>query len=223
MLSVVEAFTTTVEACLIALAFGYVGSMPLAGPIAVMQLARGARGQLAEALRLGLGAALAEAIYAGVAFWGYTTLLARHPLLLPVSHGVTAVVLIGLGIRFALWKPTERKDRREHKAGTVLLGFTVSAANPTLLVTWGAAVALLYSKGMSRMPAVAAVPFGAFAGLGVAAWSATLVAIFRRYGGKLPRAAITWVVRALGITLVGLGGWSGVQLVEWLRDGRISS
>jgi threonine/homoserine/homoserine lactone efflux protein len=220
----VEPIVATVEACLVALVFGYVGSMPLAGPIAVMELSRGARGHFSEALRLGLGAALAEAVYAGVAFWGYTTLLARHPLLLPLSHGITAVVLVGLGLRFAFWKPAARRDRRERKAGTVLLGFTVSAANPTLLVTWGAAVAFLYSKGFGRMPAVAAsVPFGVCAGLGVAGWSATLVAIFRKYRGILPRAAITWVVRTLGIALVGLGGWSGVQLAEWLREGGISS
>ncbi len=107
----------TAAACLIALAFGYLGSMPLTGPIAVMEVSRAARRQFSEALRIGLGAALAEAMYAGVAFLGYTTLLARHPMLLPVSHGVTAVVLTVLGIRFAVWKPTKDKGEREHKAG----------------------------------------------------------------------------------------------------------
>jgi threonine/homoserine/homoserine lactone efflux protein len=209
---------STVAASLVALVFGYVGSMPLAGPIAVMQLSRGARGRFSEALHLGLGAAVAEAIYAGVAFWGYTTLLARHPLLVPISHGVTAAVLVVLGVRFAFWrKRGDRKDERERNAGTVLLGFSVSAANPTLLVTWGAVVAFLYSKDLGSPPAVAALPFGCGAGAGVALWSATLAAILRRYEGKVPSKALTWVVRTLGAALAGLGAWSGVQLALWFH------
>jgi threonine/homoserine/homoserine lactone efflux protein len=210
----------TVAACLIALAFGYFGSMPLAGPVAVIVVSRAARGHFGEALRVGLGAAIAEAVYAGVAFWGYTTLLARQPLLLPLSHGVTAVVLVVLGVHFAVWRPKDERDRREHKAGTVLLGFTVSAVNPTLLVTWGAAVAFLYSKGLTGMPAIAAAPFGACAGLGVAAWMATLVAVLRKYEGRLPRRLLTWTVRVLGAALVFLGVWSGVQLGGWLGRSR---
>jgi threonine/homoserine/homoserine lactone efflux protein len=209
----------TVAACLIALGFGYVGSMPLAGPIAVMVVSRAARALFGDALRVGLGAAIAEGIYAGVAFWGYTTLLSRHPLVLPLSHGVSALVLVVLGIRFAVWRPRDEKDRRAHKAGTVLVGFSVSAMNPTLLVTWGAAVAFLYSKGLSGMPALVALPFGACAALGVAAWAATLVAILRKYEGKLPRGVLTWTVRLLGMALVGLGSWSGVQLAGWLNHG----
>jgi threonine/homoserine/homoserine lactone efflux protein len=212
----VNPLLATVAACLVALLFGYVGSMPLAGPIAVLQLSRGARGRFSEALRIGLGAAVAEGAYAGVAFWGYTTLLARHPLLLPISHGVTAAVLVGLGARFGFWRPSDKKDERERKAGTVLLGFTVSAANPTLLVTWGAVVAFLYSKELGWMPPAAAVPFGLAAGGGVSGWSATLVAILRKYEGKLPRKALAWGVRTLGVALAALGTWSGVQLALWL-------
>jgi threonine/homoserine/homoserine lactone efflux protein len=206
----------TVAASLVALVFGYIGSIPLAGPIAVMQLSRGARGRFSEALRIGLGAAVAEAIYAGAAFWGYTTLLGHHPLVLPISHGVTAAVLVVLGVRFAFWTPCDKKDERERRAGTVLLGFAVSAMNPTLLVTWGAVVAFLYSEKLGHMPAVAALPFGLCSGSGVALWSATLVAVLRRYEGKVPRKALKWAVRTLGIALAAIGTWSGVQLALWL-------
>lgn len=214
----VNPVVATVAACLIALAFGYVGSVPLAGPIAVMQLSRGARGKFSEALHLGLGAAVAEGIYAGVAFWGYTTLLSRHRLLEPISHAITAAVLIVLGARFALWKKgDDKKDERERKAGTVLLGFTVSAANPTLLVTWGAIVAFLYSEKLGSLPAVGAIPFGIGAAGGVALWSATLTAILRKYEGKVPSKALTWAVRMLGVALAGVGTWSGVQLALWFH------
>ena len=55
--------------CLVALIFGFMGSIPLAGPIAIMAVARASRGKYSEAMRIGLGAAAAEGIYAGLAFW----------------------------------------------------------------------------------------------------------------------------------------------------------
>jgi threonine/homoserine/homoserine lactone efflux protein len=206
-----------VAACLIALAFGFFGSMPLAGPISVMVVSRAARRRFDEAWHVALGAAAAEAFYAGFAFWGYTTLFARHPLLAPVSQAVSAVVLLVVGAGFAVWSPKDKSDVRENRAGTVLLGLTVSALNPTLLVTWTAAVAFVYSKGLRGIPSFAAVPFGACAGAGVAAWNFVLVRLLRKYEGKAPRAVVTWAVRLLGFVLVGLGLWSGAQLYEWLR------
>jgi threonine/homoserine/homoserine lactone efflux protein len=212
-----------VAVCAIALAFGFFGSMPLAGPIAIMVVSRAAQKKYGEGLRIGLGAAAAEGIYAGVAFFGFTTLLARHPIVVPVSHAVTALVLVALGIRFAVWKPkNEPHDDNERRAGTVFVGFSLSALNPTLLVTWSAAVAFLYSKGLGNSSAVAAVPFGACAAVGVGGWFAILTSVLRRFEGKLPEHVFTWTIRVLGGVLVGLGVWSGVQFVQWLHGDRRS-
>ena len=129
---------------LVALAFGFFGSMPLAGPIAVLTVSRAAHDRFDEALRIAAGASIAEGIYAGVAFWGFTTFLARTPLIVPISHGATAIVLTAVGARFVFWRMSEARDAHESRAGTLLLGFTVSMLNPTLLLTWSAAVAFLY-------------------------------------------------------------------------------
>jgi threonine/homoserine/homoserine lactone efflux protein len=208
-----------VVSCVVALVFGYVGSIPLAGPIAVLMLSRAAQRRFGEALRIGLGAALAEGIYAGVAFWGFATFLAHDRLIVPISRAATGVVLIGIGTWFVFWRPAEMApDVRERTAGTVVLGFSVAALNPTLLVTWSAAVAFLYSKGLDGQASLVAVPFGACAAAGVALWIACLVALLERYGGRLPHGALTWVVRVMGLGLVGLGVWSCVQFVEWSRS-----
>jgi threonine/homoserine/homoserine lactone efflux protein len=208
--------------CAIALAFGFFGSMPLAGPIAIMTVSRAAQKKFSEALHVALGAAAAEGIYAGLAFWGFTTFLARHPVVVPVSHGVTAVVLAALGVRFAFWKLEEPEEdpRGKVRAGTALVGFSISMLNPTLLVTWTAAVAFLYSKGLHDTSATAAIPFGACAAAGVGGWFFMLVRLVRRYHGHLPGALLTWTIRVLGLTLVCLGVWSGVQLATWLGGDR---
>jgi threonine/homoserine/homoserine lactone efflux protein len=200
--------------CVVALLFGFVGSMPLAGPIAIMSVARASRGKYSEALRVGLGAAVAEGIYASLAFWGFTTFLASHAMVVPVSRAVTAIVLAAIGVRFVFWKPSKEKDVRENKAGTALLGFSVSAINPTLLLTWSAAVAALYSHGLGEAPAIYAIPFGLCAASGIAAWFITLGALFKKYGGKLPQATLTWIIRSMGLVLVVLALWSAVKLVR---------
>jgi threonine/homoserine/homoserine lactone efflux protein len=212
--------------CASAFVFGFVGSMPLAGPIAIMLLSRAAGRRFGEALRIGLGASVAEGLYAGTAFWGFTALLGGNPLLVPLSRGATAVVLVGLGARFVFWRPKEAGDLRESKAGTVLLGFTVSALNPTLLFTWSAATAFLNSRHIESVGVLLqrdAIPFGLCAGAGIACWFVVLVALLRRYHGQLPRNALAWTVRILGVALVALGIWSGVRLATWFLATRRTS
>jgi len=203
--------------CAVALAFAFVGSMPLAGPIAVLTLSRAATRRFDEALRIGLGAAVAEAVYAGIAFWGFATFLARRPLLVPISQGATGVLLIALGTSFLWWRPAKEADPRgNNKAGTALLGFSISALNPTLLLTWTAAVAFLYARGAERHSAIFAIPFGVSAGLGVAAWFGCLVKLLRTFGSKLPLSAFRWVIRTMGVALVAIGIASTVRLVRWI-------
>src|SRR5271163_2627129 len=110
---------------LVALVFAFVGSLPLAGPIALLVVSNGASGRDKEALRIALGAAVAEGIYAFLAFWGFATFLARYALVLPISHGVAAVILCGLGARFLFFKLKEEtvKPGEEPKPGRFWLGF----------------------------------------------------------------------------------------------------
>ncbi|WP_257462216.1 LysE family translocator [Archangium lipolyticum] len=204
---------------LMAFAFGFIGSIPLTGPIAVLVFSLGVRKRYGVAVRVGLGAALAEALYATVAFWGFTTFLADRPVILPISHGVSAAVLALLGVYFFRWKPEAEEEvapsSRWHVTG-FLLGFTLSALNPTLLATWSAAVAFLYSRQLFTFSEVLALPFGAAAGAGVACWELLFVWLLRRYEDQLPRSALSWVVRAMGLLLLAAAFLAGRDLVREL-------
>jgi threonine/homoserine/homoserine lactone efflux protein len=206
--------------CVMALVFGFVGSMPLAGPIAILVISRATQTRFGEALRIGLGAAVAEGLYAGLSFWGFTTFLGRHAVVVPISHGVTAVVLGALGVRFMFWKADSAPKEPKSGAGTLFFGFSISAINPTLLLTWSAAVAFLASYGLKGASPLFAVPFGLSAGAGIAAWFALLVGLLRKYQGKVPDRALTWTVRGLGAVLAGLGVVSGARLVRWIAEHR---
>jgi threonine/homoserine/homoserine lactone efflux protein len=201
---------------IVAFTFGFVGSMPVAGPISVMVVARAASGRAREAMSIGVGAAIAEGLYALLAFWGFATFLARHQAVLPLSHAVSAVVLLVVGVRFILWHEHQDNAAPARAGGPFLVGFTVSALNPTLLATWGVATTFLYSKRWFDMSAGMAVPFGAAAAAGVGCWNALVVWGLDRYKHKFPRHAIAWFVRGMGVVLVVLAVWSGIELVRYV-------
>ncbi len=201
----------------LAFVFAFVGSLPLAGPIALLVVSNGVRGRYREAFEIAVGAAVAEGVYAFLAFWGFATLLARYELVLPISHGVTAVLLLGLGVRFVFFT-VRAEPAGEDKPGRFWVGFSISALNPTLLVTWSAVTTFVFSKGPVVFEPVLAVPFGVFAAGGVAVWGAVTVGLLRRYRSQLPERVLTWVVRAMGLVLVGAAVWSGIELVRHLHD-----
>ncbi len=200
-----------VVASVAAFVIAFVGSMPLAGPISVIVVSRAAQHQGRAALTLAVGAAAAEGIYASVALWGFSTFLAHHPLATPISHAVSALVLLAIGIHFTTWKyrPAEKGDQ---KPG-LLVGFAVSALNPTLLLTWSVVVATLDARGLDLTPSLA-LPFGVCAAAGIVAWNATLVALLARFAGKVPTRGVTRLVRGMGVLLVVVSGWTAVGVVR---------
>jgi threonine/homoserine/homoserine lactone efflux protein len=208
-----------VAVSLVAFVFAFVGSLPLAGPIALLVVSNGASGRYKEALRIALGAAVAEGIYAFLAFWGFATFLARYALILPISHGVTAVILCGLGARFLFFKQKKEEEAKagdEAKPGRFWVGFSVAGLNPTLLATWGAVTTFLYARQLVHFTGLLAIPFGVFAAAGIATWGLSVVLLLKRFKNNLPRPVLTWIVRSMGVVLIGIGLWSGVELVQYL-------
>jgi threonine/homoserine/homoserine lactone efflux protein len=200
---------------IVAFVVGFFGSLPLAGPIALLVVSNGASGHYREALRIAFGAAVAEGIYAFLAFWGFATFLTRYSWVLPLSQGVTAIVLCVLGARFLFFfklKDEEAKPGEEPKPGRFWVGFSISALNPTLLATWGAVTTFLYARQLVHFTGLLAIPFGVFAAVGIAAWGLLMVALLKRFRRRLPLAALGWLVRSMGAVLIGVGVWSGVEL-----------
>jgi threonine/homoserine/homoserine lactone efflux protein len=205
---------------IVAFVLGFLGSMPLAGPIAVMVVSRSAEKRYREARHLAYGAAVAEGFYALLAFWGFATFLARHAAILPFSHALTAAVLLGVGIHFVRWKGAcENCDEDEERKSPFVLGISLAALNPTILLTWSVVTTALYSRQLVRMTGLMAVPFGLAAGAGVAAWFVLLVALLKRFANTFPKRAVTWTVRGMGMLLIAVAVWSGVDLARHVIGG----
>ncbi|OGQ77431.1 MAG: hypothetical protein A2289_16850 [Deltaproteobacteria bacterium RIFOXYA12_FULL_58_15] len=195
----------------IGFAFGFVGSMPVAGPIAVLVFARGLENRFVSGIWIAVGGAVAEGIYAGLAFWGFTELLARFPILLPICRITAAVVLTILGIVFvrrrSLHESKEVTPPSDRWTGSFALGFTITALNPTLIATWSAAATTLVATGTLALDRTTAVPFGLAAAVGIVAWFCVLLFLVHQFRGRFSIQTLDKIVRAMGILLLVIAAW----------------
>ncbi|MDW8248932.1 MAG: LysE family transporter, partial [Myxococcales bacterium] len=147
---------------------GYLGTIPAAGPLAVLVAAAAVEGRTRRLLALAAGGATAEGLWAAAAAGGLGWVITAHPVLERGMRAVGIVLAMSLGVVLLVlrvpvssWKPSE-----ERSASAVLLGFLLVAGNPSFLGSW------LLSCGALRahpVTAWAATPAGApWLGLGAA-------------------------------------------------------
>lgn len=197
-------------AALLGFIFGFVGSMPVAGPVAVLVFGRGIEDRSRSGLYLASGAALAESVYAYLAFWGFSAFLTRYRWIEPTSMIAAAVILCGLGLRFLLKRPpSERalqpRDPRVGNKRSFVLGFTVTALNPALIATWTAAVTTVFSLQVVDFEESGALPFSIGACTGIVTWFATLLYLLRRFRSRLSPKLRDRLLRVMGVILLVLG------------------
>lgn len=211
---------------IIALVLGFVlaflGSIPIAGPIAVIVLSKGLEHRNRAAMFIAIGAAVAEAIYAFLAFWGFSTVLSSYPKLVPATRLVGCLILIGLGIYLAVRTPKSKEaQQQKDKKGVVgvrniLLGFSMTVVNPTLLVTWTAAVGAAHSSGILNMQPHNALPFAIGVCGGIIAWFALMLAMLAKFRDKMKPEKMQVIIKAIGVVLIVLGSAFAIRVLwKW--------
>ncbi|ETV86277.1 hypothetical protein, variant [Aphanomyces astaci] len=176
--------------------FGFVGSIPIAGPTSAMVLKMGIQGQYWDAQTVALGGAVAEATYAGVAYWGFGSFLVGVGWLLPVSKILGACMLLVVGVVFLrlevqpqIESDTNSPSKRPFGASTaraifvkhLLLGFTMSGFNPALLATYTGALASVYHTGYLQFTLGLAVLFSIGVACGISTWFYVLLTLLKTY------------------------------------------
>lgn len=199
-----------VLAAVLGFVFGWVGSIPVAGPISALVVTRGLEGRFSSGVWIAVGGGVVEALYALLAFWGFSTYLAAYPILVPISRGAGAVVLIALGVVFLTKRDTEPRDvpeGRDAPVASFALGAWICAINPTLVATWTGVVTVLHGSGLVELRGAMAWPFAVGCALGIAGWFVTLLALIRRYRERFSEAVLRRVMRGVGGLLVIGGLW----------------
>jgi threonine/homoserine/homoserine lactone efflux protein len=192
------------------LGLGFFGSIPVAGPASILVLKNALEKGNRQGIDIAAGAALGEAVYAFVAFWGLTTVLERFPVLVPASKITGAVLVMIVGIYLVVRRVSSKDmhaanlaDRQEHRW---LRGFLSAVLNPTLLATWTTVVTGLHAASLVEPSPRGALPFALGVGIGIVAWFAFLIqVVVRRFRERLQPQSIARIVRGFGWAMIGIG------------------
>ncbi|KAL0586987.1 hypothetical protein ABG067_003327 [Albugo candida] len=222
----------TVAPYLFGYIFGFLGSIPIAGPTSAMVFRLGIQGKYRSGLAIASGGAIAEAVYAGIAFWGFGSFLDGASFLLPISKVFGAFAFSGMGIYFIRldFKPPNEPELRDsqHKKlqrardevlKSVLMGFTISGINPALLATYTAAIASIYSTGMLTFNFRLAVVFSVGVSCGIFSWFYVLLALLKKYKKRLKNKTIGIFMRGMGYFLLVMGFLCAKSAIEYFIVG----
>lgn len=197
---------------------GFLGSMPIAGPVAVLVLERGLIRKGREGLGVAIGAAAAESVYAFLAFWGLGTVLYSSPMLLRASRLVGAGLMITLGIYLANRKSTPPAQATAsaspspgRKRTGFLLGLSVTTLNPTIIVSWTMVSATVHSTGLVSPGPISAVIFALSVGVGIVLWFATMLHLLHRFQSGLRPQTVDRVLNVTGWLVVAIGVGLGIR------------
>jgi len=186
-----------------ALGIGLLLAVPV-GPIGLLCLRRSLTLGMTAGMAVGLGAATADGIYAGIAAFA---LGAAAPFIADAAWlgvaGGAALIAIGLkdiAHRDTVAMPPTLRAHMGVYAGSVLLTLT----NPATVLTFAAIIV-----GLGLVPDLASrldgLVFVAGLFLGSTAWWVILSGIGGKLGYRLPPGAIRWTRRIAGVVFVGFG------------------
>jgi threonine/homoserine/homoserine lactone efflux protein len=181
--------------------------MPVAGPTAALVFARALERRAREAWLIALGSAVPEGLYACLACWGVAAALGRFPALVGASRLAGGIVLGAVGI-WLLARASTLGGSVKGDPGTdrgIFIGLAMTLVNPTLLLTWTAAVSALHSVGLLPVDTRSALPFALGVAAGVSAWFAVMIRLVAVVRERVRGPMFAGILRSVGALFVVAG------------------
>jgi threonine/homoserine/homoserine lactone efflux protein len=195
---------------LVGYAFGWFGSMPVAGAVAYFVCHRGFIGRSGHGLALAAGAALIETGWCLAVLLGVGELADRWPAAASVARSLGGILLIVLGVVFfvrrraAMLRITPGDvELRPRLRDEFRLGATLVAFNPAIPFNWLALIAIAISLGFD--PDRAPVLFALGVGAGIVSWFALLLRLISAWREKLHVGMLARIQQGFAVLLVAAG------------------
>ena len=198
---------------------GFIGSMPVAGPTSLLVFHRGILARYRDGWAIGLGAGLVEGVYCAIAVHTFSTLRDSLTFFTPVANVVSILLLLILGFYFILSRQrtpeicVEQEPSRGTWGRQFCTGLSIAAFNPTLLLTWSAAVVMLFPIINLTLHGYEGFAFAASVAIGIVAWFTILLALLRRFNSPFPSSALQIVIRSIGLGLILISMVSAGRLI----------
>lgn len=182
--------------------FSFVATLPVTGPATALIADAALRGERGRAFAIGVGAAAAESVWAGLALLGGGAVYSSSTAARMAAELVAGVVLVVAAV--LLWRsPQNPADTPRPPGGrSLLVGLSATGLNPTLFITWTTIGTTLLGMG-----AAVATPTGALAlaaGVFLGAAAGVVVLALARAGRRLGAGGVIWMSRAVSALLFAL-------------------
>lgn len=202
------------------LGFGiaFIGSVPIAGPLAALIVRRATHGDYRNGLFIAFGGAIAEGLIAllvGLLFPLFGSFVDN---VVSIARGLGAVVLLGAGILLFARPNTGESVVPKRRRVSFLVGAAAAGLNPTIVATWLLVITTLY--GMNLLVArVATAPLFALGVVaGVVAWFAILLVVGERLMHVITDSRRILLMRVLGLAMIVASLYLAVRLFEGDRE-----
>jgi threonine/homoserine/homoserine lactone efflux protein len=175
------------------------------GPISLLTIRRTLAHGRAYGLASGLGVALADATYGGIAAFGLTAITAVLVGARSILAFVGGAFLIWLAVRTILAPPTMHEaEVRERPGlpGAFLSIYGLTMTNPMTILSFAGIFAGLGLSGRGVTEA-ALLTLGVFLGSG--AWWVVLTAVIGLTRSRVTPAVLVWINRLSGVVLLAFG------------------
>lgn len=188
----------------IGFAIGVVTCIPIGvANVAVIDAAY--RHDLARAIMVGLGAAIADSLYASLGIFGVGPFVESYPDVPFILYGVSGAALFVYGVITVRSQPTALAvdpdaptlSRKHHLRDGFLVGLATTLLNPSAAVTWVVIVGS-YATGIDRLQSTAWV-IGILVGTFV--WF-VVVAYLAGHGKRLLSGKAFWMTRIAGVFVI---------------------
>jgi threonine/homoserine/homoserine lactone efflux protein len=175
------------------------------GPISLLTIRRTLAHGRAYGLASGLGVALADATYGGVAAFGLTAITAVLVGARSILAFIGGAFLIWLAIRIILAPPTTHEAEVRERPGLVgafLSIYGLTMTNPMTILSFAGIFAGLGLSGRGA-PEAALLTLGVFLGSG--AWWVVLTSIIGVTRSRVTPTVLVWINRVSGAVLLAFG------------------
>jgi threonine/homoserine/homoserine lactone efflux protein len=187
------------------------------GPINIMAMSKSVRESFLHGLMIGIGAAIMDMVYAGIASLGLSSIF-DYQIVKLIFQFLGIPLLFYLGIKSFHYIPPKVnvntnnfKNVKYHNS--ILIGMSLYLANPTFLPLWVGIVGIIHSRMLMENTFADNIIFAVGVLLGTIAWFYVLLKFFLRWQIFSHPKTIRRISHISGILLLGFGVYMGYKLV----------